>query len=66
MEVMGETQIAIGGKKRPDHSHFFPGGRFKETMAEALDLSLNVETSPGEIQVQVMVKNKIPHNVPDG
>ena len=64
--MKGEYErVAIGAKERAAHSHFFPGGRFKETMAEALDLSLNVETSPGEIQVQVMVKNKIPHNVPD-
>ena len=67
MEVMGETQVAIGGKKRPDHSHFFPGGRFKETMSKAINLSLNAEnTSKREIQILVTMKNTVPHNVPDG
>jgi hypothetical protein len=34
---------------------------------KALDLSLDVKkTSPGELQVQVVMKNKIPHNIPDG
>ncbi|MEW6586112.1 MAG: multiheme c-type cytochrome [Nitrospirota bacterium] len=67
MEIMGKTAIAPGGKKRPDHSHLFPGGRSKETMSKALSLSLNTEkTSPNEIQIQVTMKNRIPHNVPDG
>ena len=67
MEAMGKMAVALGGKVRPDHSHFFPGGRSKETMAKALDLFLNVEKiSPGEIQVQVSMKSKVLHNVPDG
>jgi hypothetical protein len=36
-------------------------------MAGALNLSLHVEkTSSNEVQVQVSMENKVPHNVPDG
>jgi len=32
-----------------------------------LDVSLSVEkTSPGELQMQVTMKSKTPHNFPDG
>ena len=66
MEVEHE-KVAIGGKERAAHSHFFPGGRSKETMAKALDVSLSVEkTLPGELQMQVTMKSKTPHNFPDG
>ncbi len=67
MEVTGEMAVAIGGKIRPDHSHLFQGGRFKDTMSSAIGLSLNVDKTPQkEIQVQVTLKNNVPHNVPDG
>jgi len=66
MEVEKE-RVAIGGKEREAHSHLFPGGRSKETMAKALDVFLHVEkTSPGELQMQVTMKSKTPHNFPDG
>ena len=67
MEVKGEMAVAIGGKIRPDHSHLFPGGRFKDTMAEAISLSLTVDKTPQkELHIQVAMKNNVPHNVPDG
>jgi hypothetical protein len=67
MEVTGKMAVATGGKKRPDHSHLFPGGRSKETMSKALSLSLETKKpSQNEVQVEVTMKNKIPHNVPDG
>lgn len=60
-------KVAVGGKERAAHSHFFPGGRSKETIVEALDVSLHVEkATQKELQVLVTIKNKIPHNVPDG
>jgi hypothetical protein len=66
MEVEHE-KVAVGGKERTGHSHSFPGGRSKETMAGALDLSLHVEkTSSNEVLIQVSMENKVPHNVPDG
>jgi len=66
MQVEHE-KVAVGGKERAAHSHSFPGGRSKETMAGALDLSLHMEkTSSNEVLVQVSMENKVPHNVPDG
>ncbi|RPJ08342.1 MAG: hypothetical protein EHM36_05575 [Deltaproteobacteria bacterium] len=67
MEGLGRRAVAVGGKERTVHSHLFPGGRFKEMWGKAIYLTLNVEkVSPGEMQVQVVMENKIPHNVPDG
>jgi hypothetical protein len=67
METLGQMPVAIGGKERTAHSHLFPGGRLKASWGKAIDLSLNVErTSPGELQVRVTMKSKIPHNIPDG
>jgi hypothetical protein len=67
MEAQGQRAVALGGKERTAHSHLFPGGRFKEAWPNALDLSLDVEkSSPKELRVQVTIKSKIPHNIPDG
>lgn len=66
-EAAVRKSVAPGGTDRTAHSHLFPGGRSKDTMAKAFDLSLQAEkATPRELSVQVVLKNTIPHNIPDG
>ena len=67
MEVQKSGAVALGGKERTAHSHLFPGGRSKEAWPKALDLALAVEKpSPKELRIQITIRSKIPHNIPDG
>jgi hypothetical protein len=61
------VRVAIGGRDdRTLHDHSFRGGRDKNAWPDAIDLALAAERSGGDVLVAVTMKNKIPHNIPDG
>ena len=57
---------ATAGPERKIHSHVFPGGRSSAMLQQALTLGVKAAFRKDRLEVTAVVRNLVPHRVPDG